>query len=237
MADGTRPFLIGPRLARLTGAYPSPPHVLEAAAEGPREKAILARLWISEGIPFAFKQCPGLYEELRQSLAERLGLDAKQISVAGGGRLGYSLAPKKWGQAYESVASDLDLFTVSDGLFQRLCADFERWSEDFARGDVQPRNRPERRYWQANQEETPRNMRRGFIGSNRVPNLEPYAAFLAVNGCLADLRIRLHRVDEGPKPRHRLTLRCYRDWSAYERQTAITLNAVVDWSLKASPRA
>ena len=88
MADGTGPFLIGPRLARLTGAYPSPPHVLEAAAEGPREKAILARLWISKGIPFAFKQCPGLYEELRQSLAERLGLDAKQISIAGSGRLG-----------------------------------------------------------------------------------------------------------------------------------------------------
>ena len=170
-------------------------------------------------------------------MAERLGLDAKQISIAGSGRLGYSLAPKKWGEAYEPAVSDLDLFTVSEGLFQRMRADFERWSEDFARADVQPRNRPERRYWQANQEETPRNMRRGFIGSNRVPNLEPYAAFLAVNGCLADLWIRLHRVDEGPKPEARLTLRCYRDWSAYERQTAITLNAVVDWSLKASPGA
>ena len=237
MADGTKPFAIGQSLARLTGAYPPPPHVLEAAAEGPREKAILARLWISEGIPFAFKECPGLYEELRKSLAERLGLDAKQISVAGSGRLGYSLAPKRWGEAYEPATSDLDLFAVSEGLFQRMREDFERWGEDYARGDVQPRNREERRYWRANQQETPCNMRRGFVGSNRVPNLEPYAAFRAVNGCLADLRIRLHGADEGPKPQDRLTLRCYRDWSAYERQTALTLNAVVDQCLKPSPGA
>ena len=121
MAHGTKPFTIGPHLARLTGAYPRAPDVLQAASEGPREKAILARLWISEGIPFAFKNCPGLYEELRNSLARRLELDAKQISVAGSGRLGYSLAPDRWGEPYEEVASDLDLFTVSEGLFRRLC--------------------------------------------------------------------------------------------------------------------
>ena len=227
MAHGTKPFTIGPHLARLTGTYPRPPDVLQAASEGPREKAILARLWISEGIPFAFKNCPGLYEELRNSLARRLELDAKQISIAGSGRLGYSLTPKKWGEPYEEVASDLDLFTVSEGLFRRLCEDFERWRDDYVRGEVQPRNQKERDHWQDNADETPRDIRRGFVPSWRVPNLEGYGAFMAMNGCLADLWGQLQRADDGPKPRRHLSLRCYRDWHAYEHQIAITLEKVV----------
>ena len=46
----------------------------------------LARLWISEGITFGFRKCPGLYEEVRDSLTKGLELDAKQISVVGSGR-------------------------------------------------------------------------------------------------------------------------------------------------------
>ena len=86
MAGGIKAFAIGPQLAKLSGAYPRAQHVLEAAAVGQREKAILVRLWISEGIPFAFRKCPGLYEEVRDSLAKGLELDAKQISVVGSGR-------------------------------------------------------------------------------------------------------------------------------------------------------
>ena len=120
----------------LTGTYPRAQDLLEAAAVGQREKAILARLWISEGIPFAFRGCPGLYEEVRELLAKRLELDAKQISVAGSGRLGYSLAPTKWGEPYGEVLSDLDLFAVSEGLFERLRQDFERWRDDYGRREA-----------------------------------------------------------------------------------------------------
>ena len=77
-------------------------HFQDMDVVGQREKAILARLWISEGIPFAFRKCPGLYGEVRDSLAKGLELDAKQISVVGSGRLGYSLAPKRWGTAYDA---------------------------------------------------------------------------------------------------------------------------------------
>ena len=170
MVDGTRAFAIGPQLAKLTGAYPRPQDVLEAAAVGQREKAILARLWISEGIPFAFRRCPGLYEEVRDSLAKRLELDAKQISVVGSGRLGYSLAPKKWGEPYRAMSSDLDLFAVSGGLFERLREDFERWHDDYAGGETQPSTDKERYYWNVNRKETPDRIRKGFIDSIRVPN-------------------------------------------------------------------
>ena len=227
MVDRTRELAVGPQLAKVKGAYPRPREVLEAAAAGAREKAILARLWISEGIPFAFKGCPGLYEEVRNTLAKKLEIDAKQISVVGSGRLGYSLAPTKWGEPYHAVASDLDLFAVSEGLFERLREDFERWRDDYARGDAQPRTEKERHYWNVNRVETPERIRRGFVDSIRVPNWHRYPVFSAMNGCLADLRVKLQKAGEGPTPRSRLSLRCYRDWPSYEVQMTISLRAVV----------
>ncbi len=229
MAEGTKAFVIDPQLAKLMGAYPCPQDLLSAAAAGPRERAILARLWISEGIPFAFSRCPGVYEEVRDSLAKRLRLDAKQISMVGSGRIGYSLAPKKWGEEYRAESSDLDLFAVSERLFERLREDFERWRDDYARGDIQPSTGQERFYWNANRRETPISIQRGFIDSIRVPNRQRYAVFLAMNSCLADVRLKLLEAGEGPKPRSRLTLRCYRHWDSCELQMTISLKAVVDY--------
>ena len=228
MVDETRAFAIRPQLAKLTETYPGPQDVLDAAAVGEREKAILARLWISEGIPFAFRGCPGLYEEVRDWLAKGLELDAKQISVRGSGRLGYSLAPKKWGERYEAMSSDLDLFAVSAGLFERLREDFDRWRDDYASGNARPSTNKERYYWNMNRKETPDCIRRRFIDSIRVPNRQRYSVFSAMNSRLADLWVKLQDANDGPKPRSRLTLRCYRDWSAYERQMTVSLRAVVD---------
>lgn len=236
MVDRSRAFTIGPELAKLTGPYPPPQDVLEAASAGQREKAILARLWVSEGIPFAFERCPSLYEEVRNTLATRLEVDAKEISMVGSGRIGYSLAPTKWGEPYEAVESDLDFFAVSEGLFDRLREDFERWRGDYDRGEVEPISAREQRFWNSNRDETPGQIRRGFIDSKRVPNRKRYGVFSATNGCLAYLWTKLQQADEGPKPRWRLTLRCYKDWPSYERQTTISLKAVVDRRARADLR-
>ena len=228
MAEGTKAFAIDLQLAKLRGAYPRPQDLLTAAAAGPRERAILARLWISEGIPFAFRRYPAVYEELRDSLANGLNLDAKQINIGGSGRLGYSLAPKTWGEPYRPTSSDLDLFVVSERLFGRLQEDFERWRDDYDHGDAQPRTDGERHYWSVNRIETPERMRRGFVDSIRVPNRRRYAEFSAMNSCLAYVRHKLLKMVEGPKPRSRLTLRCYRDWDSYELQMTVSLKAVVN---------
>ena len=61
------------------------PHSLETFADTPRSAhdfltvaneggldacAALARTWISEGIPVAFKECPALYDSMRVWLAD-----------------------------------------------------------------------------------------------------------------------------------------------------------------------
>ena len=226
MNRGGGGFRVDWRLAQLTGPYPPAVEVLAAARVGKRARVVLARLWISEGIPFAFRECPALYEEARRWLAAGLELDAKEISVRGSGRLGYSLAPEHWGNPYRPERSDLDFFAVSESLFERLRGDFECWSADFERGVVKP-SEGDRRNWEANVSETPRSIGRGFIDSWRVPNCEAYGHFLRMNRRLDELSGRLRKTDPAPKPSKGLSLRCYKDWASYERQANVNLEAAV----------
>lgn len=212
-----------PALAALSGTYPASEDLLQAVALGPRDRLVVVRLWVFEGIPFAFRECPALYEEARTWLAKQLEIKPKEISMAGSGRLGYSLAPKKWGRAYNPQSSDLDVFAVSEKLFEGLRRDFERWSIDYGNCAVSPRSKKERKYWEANRKETPGNISRGFVDSWRVPNLSDYPIFSKTNGRLADLKAKLLETDLGPQPRPRLTLRCYRDWQSCERQLSLNL--------------
>ena len=175
--NGPSGFRMNPLLAGLTCAYPASEDVLQTVGLGPRERSVVARLWVSEGIPFAFRDCPALYEEARTWLAMGLELDPKEISMGGSGRLGYSLAPKRWGEAYRLRSSDLDFFAVSERLFEGLRRDFLHWSDDYDNRAVLPVSEREGRYWAANRRETPRSIESGFLNSWRVPNRPSYRVF------------------------------------------------------------
>ena len=217
-----------PRLATLKGVYPASEEVLRAVTLGPRERSIVARLWVSEGIPYAFRECPALYEEVRNWLAGGLELDPKEISMGGSGRLGYSLRPERWGDEYDPGSSDLDVFAVSDRLFDELREDFDHWSSDFDDGTIVPSSKGERLHWPANRQEGPRNIDSGFLDSWRVPNRTAYPNFSKTNDRLAGLRAKLRKTDAGPKPSKKLTLRCYRDWRSFERQLSLNLKAAAN---------
>ena len=77
MVDSNRALTIGPELAKLTGPYPPPEDVLEAVSAGQREKAILARLWVSEGIPFALFRAECVHD-LRSAQAARDALHLRR---------------------------------------------------------------------------------------------------------------------------------------------------------------
>src|SRR5258706_3977810 len=63
--------------------------------------------WITEGIPYAFRKTPLLYEVVRSWLALSIGLHPKEITLIGSGRLGYSTDPDHFGRAF-GKHSDLD---------------------------------------------------------------------------------------------------------------------------------
>ena len=141
-----KPFEFSPSLATLTDRYPCAKQVQKVACAGEdTDRIAIARQWLSEGIPFAFRECPAVYESLRAWLSEELDVEAKKISLTGSARLGSSLAPKKLGKPFDPK-SDLDLFVVSEKLFQSMCDDFCRWSSDYRNGCISPKNKYKKKY-------------------------------------------------------------------------------------------
>ena len=103
------PFKSPDSLKELTSPYPDPQDLLEAAHSGGEPARIaLAQLWLSEGIPYAFRCCPAIYESVRSWLSAQLGVHAKEISMVGSARLGKSPAPEKLGDPFDEN-SDLDI--------------------------------------------------------------------------------------------------------------------------------
>src|SRR3989338_4203942 len=102
------------------------------------ERLGIIRLWITEGIPYAFKDNPLLYEEIRTFIAKRVNVHTKEVTLVGSGRTGYSLKKKEWGRKFTPPNSDLDFTIISNDLYKKLVADFQKWVNDFHTRKIKP---------------------------------------------------------------------------------------------------
>lgn len=220
-----RPFEVSAVLDPLTEIYPPADVLLGAAKAGDRNvRYAISRLWLSEGIPFAFKTRPAVYEAVRFWLARRLEIQAKEVTVIGSGRQGFSLSPdQNVGRAF-GPQSDLDMTVISSGLFLRLRDAYERWAQDYAGGIVHPRHQRERALWDENQRNCPRAFERGFIDPQKIPTWSRYPEAQAVMDALWRVCEKLKVTPQAPNVR-KVSLRVYRDWGAFVRQMAINLEA------------
>ena len=217
------PFKIPSSLKSLTKPYPCPKVLLDAAHSGGEPARIaLARLWLSEGIPHAFRCCPVIYESVRSWLSTRLGVHAKEISLVGSARLGKSLAPKKLGNPFKDNKSDLDIFIVSNHLFEAVREDFRRWSFDFERGQCNPRNKTEKRFWLDNHARGQKLILRGFIDTKMIPNFLEYPTIQKINQEMWLLVEKLKITSNAPKPKH-ASVRCYSSWNSFVQQVSLNL--------------
>ncbi len=221
-----RPFEVSAVLDPLTEVYPAANVLLEAAKVGDRDvRYALSRLWLSEGIPFAFKTRPGTYEALRIWVARRLNVQAKQITVVGSGRQGYSLSPDQNVGRPFGPHSDLDMTVISSSLFQHLREAFWRWEQDYAQGIAHPRHGHEKALWDDNKQHCPVGLERGFIDPHKIPTWSRYHEAQTVNDALWRVLEKLKVTSNAPSVR-KVSLRVYRDWDAFVRQMAINLEAV-----------
>ena len=221
-----RPFDVSKVLDPLIEVYPAANVLLEAVKVGDRDvRYALSRLWLSEGIPFAFKTRPGIYEALRIWLARRLNVQAKQITVVGSGRQGYSLSPDQNVGRPFGPQSDLDMTVVSSSLFERLREAFCRWEQDYSQGIVHPRHENEKALWDANRRNCPLGLERGFIDPHKIPAWFRYPEAQAVIDVLWRVHQKLKVTSDAPRVRE-VSLRAYRDWDAFVRQMAINLEEV-----------
>jgi hypothetical protein len=217
------PFHVDPRLDPLTSSYPTIDQIILAARSGTQEaRNALCRLWLSEGIPYAFRSNPGLYEAVREWLAPRLEIEAKELTLIGSARLGFSVASgRNRGRAF-STHSDLDLTAVSSQLFARIRSAYERWQLDYERLSVEPRNEMERALWNENRRTCPSGLNRGFIDPHKIPTWKRYPESQEVSVALYVAHQKLKSTAGAPDVR-RLSLRVYSSWDSFVRQMALNL--------------
>ena len=217
------PFKVSTHLSALVDSYPRADELFKAASNGgEHSKNAIARLWMSEGIPYAFKENPALYESVRSWLGTRLDIDPKEVSITGSGRIGQSLAPNKLGASF-GAQSDLDLFVVSGHLFDRVKADFNQWSYQFEAGLVHPSNERERRFWEDNNNRGPKLIHRGFLDSSLVPNYSSYPTVKSIAQTMWLLKKKLDITTNAPRVIS-ASVRCYKNWECFVRQMAISLS-------------
>lgn len=222
-----KPFPISESCYQLVDHYPEP-EILKAAAlaMGQSEREYLLRLWLSEGIPFAFRGAPAVYEAVRGWLASRLGVHPKLITLIGSGRIGYSLAPSpKFGIPFASN-SDLDFTVISESLFAALSEVFEQWSADVRAGRVHPRGPNESKYWEDNLARLPRTIERGFVDARKIPYFNRYSIAQRIGQVMYEMSERLAATQGGPRVK-RISIRAYRDWDAFLKQMRLSFSTVI----------
>ena len=219
------PFDIPQSIAQLTEPHPGAKVIMAAACKGGRtELQAIARLWLSEGIPFAFRATPSLYEIVREWIATRLFIHPKELTLIGSARQGSSIAPPpKTGKPFDGQ-SDLDWSAISQLLFTRCSEEFETWATDYKNGIVQPRHQAERQYWDDNLTTCPRTVRRGFIDPHKVPTWDRYPLSQLISNTMWMVGGKCRSTVGAPTFR-KSTIRVYKDWDAFIKQLAINLDS------------
>ncbi len=180
----------------------------------------IVRSFITEGIPYAFQQTPLLYEMARDFVAGQLGIEARQVTMIGSARIGYSLAPPpSYGLPF-GAESDLDFTVFSKTLFDGLVSDFSYWERDLATGQMKRTGASRERFWDENLQLVPQNIKRGFIDPYKIPN--NYDGARNISQTLWTLQEKLKATEGAPKARH-VSMRVYENWRAYARQQSLNL--------------
>jgi hypothetical protein len=217
------PFAAPSQLLPLRGLYPPLGNLLglsDPQARAAREGFV--KLWLTEGIPFAFQECPAVYEEIRGWLAMRLGVHSKDVTLVGSARLGFSLSPGPLlGRAF-GPHSDLDLAVVSSDLFACFRTLFEEWARDYEEGVVRPRNDKEHTFWEENLAFGRRNIPKGFFDPNKIPTFDRYPLAQRVGHTLWVVVKKLEATTNAPRPR-RASLRIYNGWRSLVDRVSLNL--------------
>ena len=225
----TQPFEVQENLQKLLVPHPSPEEFRAAlVAVSKRSREHVVRLWLTEGTPFAFRACPGTYEEMRRWLGIRLAVCPKEISVVGSARIGFSMAGSTdFGQPF-GENSDLDVVVISQKLFAALTETFSNWKNDYTNGVVSPQNERQRRLWPENLKFGERNLPLGFFDVDKLPTFNRYPLVQIVQNTMWALREKLKVTPKVPLPR-RASMRVYATWRDLVARVTFNLwTALVD---------
>lgn len=221
------PFTLSSSSQTLKGLYPTSQEIKDAFSNASEaERYGIIRLWITEGIPYAFKDEPLIYEEIREFISKGVNVHSKEVTIVGSGRIGYSLKKKVWGKTFTN-SSDLDFTIISNELYSKLVFDFKKWVGDIESKKLKPKTENELKGWLGSIEVVDRNIPQGFIYTK---NLLPYSDYYTVRKCFGTmnkLQERLSQTKNAPKISD-ASIRVYSDWKSCIRQLQINFKTALD---------
>tara|TARA_R110002110_G_scaffold409700_1_gene632226 strand:+ start:271 stop:960 length:690 start_codon:yes stop_codon:yes gene_type:complete len=197
----------------LTHLYPSPEQMPRYSDDIKRDIFRFTKLWLTEGIPHAFQSNPIVFEYAREALAKELSENTKNISLTGSARIGFSMAPNRFGAAFNPNESDLDLFLISESWLEKLSADFFTWLARYRSGFAKSKNEREEYFWKSNADQLPAHINnKGFVDAWRIPNYERYEYVQQVNRAAELFRTQLNNHLPANTVFKKVTLRVYKNW-------------------------
>lgn len=222
------PFTATDAACTLKTIYPESSTLRKALPEMSKNELLaFLRLWVSEGIPFAFQHTPIQYEKVRAWLGDRLEVEPRDITVIGSARLGYSLSPHpRFGRAFHAEQSDLDISIIAESCFRQLGECFEKWKYDYQKGLVVPRHATERYYWDDNLQSVPSQLKRGFVDYNKIPFRPQYAYPQFVAQSLYQLKVKISSTNRALSFR-KITSRFYNTWQSFFGQQLLNLRRTI----------
>ena len=187
----------------------------------------IIRLWITEGVPYAFKDCPMFYEDVRQFIAQGVNVHPKEVTLVGSSRIGYSMKPYKWGKPY-SKSSDFDFTIISNASYAKLVTDFQRWVSDIASKNIIPKSKEQLTYWLSSIDTVNRNIPKGYIYTK---NLFSHKNYLTVSKCfisMKNLKEKISKTPDFPQASD-VSIRVYSSWDTCIKQVKFNLQSSIKY--------
>jgi len=223
MPDEFIPFSFSEKGKSLCSLYPDP-DVLKSIYKklSENDKFGILRSFITEGIPYVYKENPLAYEAIRSFIAQRLQLNPKEVVLVGSGRIGYSLSKKQWGKPFDA-SSDLDFALISQPLFRGLANNLKSWIGDLKLSRFKVHSVQETKNWLSNIDALKNSLDRGFLQSNLFPYTDNYLTAKKLQSTMWLLNKRIAVTNNVPQIAKSST-RVYYDWLYCLKQLYITFN-------------
>lgn len=223
----TIPFILSEHSELLKGVYPSAEDIKNVFTKSNEtERHGIIRLWITEGIPYAFKDNPLLYEEMRTFISKGVNVNPKEVTLVGSARIGYSLKKKVWGKAFTNK-SDLDFTVVSNDLYKNLISDFQKWTGDFSSRKIIPNSGIQTKRWLESIITVNQNIPKGFINTKDLFSHSNYAVVKNCYYTMTKLKERLEVTENSPSIAD-ASIRVYSNWKSCTRQLEINFKTALD---------
>ena len=201
-----------------------------------RERLGIIRLWITEGIPFVFKNNPILYEEVRSYIAYYLNISPKEVTIVGSARVGYSLTNKEWGREFIPSKSDLDFAIISNSLYNDLVKDFQQWVKDITLYETKPNSPDQMIRWLEAIKTVDNNIPKGYINVKQLYGTKKYKTVQKCKQTMYELKKKLEKTLNAPAI-HDSSIRIYSNWAKCIKQLEINFKVALIWHQQEPKRA